>query len=689
MAQIFELQFNPKGKEDLIFDSFCYEPENVYEKRLGSLYLLGELKNALPENSRFLDKLSQTIKGNFYDFKMRSTEKSFKQSLKRANEFLEKEVQQNNTHWLGNLNFAVISLKRFNLNFTKVGNLKISLLRGGQMINIGKKLDLEDIEPYPLKIFSNVVSGKLEPHDIIFIATEEVFSIFSEAIPLKSETNQKKETEAKSMLEEIATLIPFDEKQLKKILRAKEKTLSETSGICLLIVLKPKALTKRAISFERETPLFSISEILKPVTNKFRIIPEFFKTLHLPKPKIQISLPFKKDISFEKTKLPQIKTKKLPQISFQGFLEKINIFQKIRTSRFFRKKFVLIASLILLLILGFFIFRMEEPPLKRTEEVFPQIHEKITLVENFLILKDEAKANSLLKEAWQEVFPLTEKENPLKREAEILKEVIKEKLEDLNKLEKIENPQVLFEFSRGEFSPQKLIILDKTLYFFNPSSNTFFKFEQGKKVKLEGIEGIEKAIPFDEDSILSFLEPNKLIFLNNDELGEPISLKLPYLEFNLVDLSSFAKNVYLMDNKEGEIVKYASPLVINKDFPKIWLNQTAKKTKEAKSMAIDGSIWVLNQENSIDRFYAGAYLETLTLDFFPFVQNLDKILINRNLPYIFISESKESRIIIIDKSGNLVLQLQSDNFNNLKDFTVSDDGTIYILNDLKIYQVKI
>ena len=60
--QIFELHFNPKLKEEQIFDSFVYEPENVYEKRLGSIYMVAELQNALPQNLKFLDELAKVIK---------------------------------------------------------------------------------------------------------------------------------------------------------------------------------------------------------------------------------------------------------------------------------------------------------------------------------------------------------------------------------------------------------------------------------------------------------------------------------------------------------------------------------------------------------------------------------------------------------------------------------------------------
>ncbi len=90
--RIFELHFNPEAKEDLIFDSFCYEPENVYEKRLGSLYMVGELRNTLPQNSRLLDNIAQVIKGKYYAFPLQTVEQSFKESLRKIWNGLSKKI---------------------------------------------------------------------------------------------------------------------------------------------------------------------------------------------------------------------------------------------------------------------------------------------------------------------------------------------------------------------------------------------------------------------------------------------------------------------------------------------------------------------------------------------------------------------------------------------------------------------
>jgi len=313
--QVFELHFNPKAKEDLIFDSFCYEPENIYEKRLGSLFLVGELRNVLPQNLKFLDNLAVFLKKHYYSAPIKfSPEASLKESLKKTNEFLEGIAKSGDVSWLGNLNLAVLSLTPhqknwWEANFTKVGTAKILLLRAGQIIDIGKNLEFSEIEPYPLKIFSNIVSGKLAENDIILILTKEVFDFFS---------NQ-------NLLNEIAKIVPFDpktkfdmgaeEKKLREILKIKEKNLLKISGICFLIVLSKEVLPKKEIIFQEKIPEFSLKQVFSLVISQGKNFFIRLKRIYLPK------------------KLPTVKI-----------------------SKNFEKNLILILVLVLFLLLGYFIF---------------------------------------------------------------------------------------------------------------------------------------------------------------------------------------------------------------------------------------------------------------------------------------------------------------------------------------------
>lgn len=699
--RIFELHFNPEAKEDLIFDSFCYEPENIYEKRLGSLYMVGELRNTLPQNSRFLDNIAQVIKGKYYAFPLQTPEQSFKESLKQVNEFLSGEVSKENVSWLGNLNFAVLSLKNFDLNFTKVGGLKILLLRAAEIIDIGGNLELQDIEPYPLKIFVNIVSGKLDVNDKILVLTKEVFEFLT-----ATEKNQKSYKPNQNSIQEIAKMpVGFDEKKLREILKAKEKGLSEISGVCLLIDLsevlaKDREEKPKIVTFRKEVEKFSIREALSPLIRLLVKVGLILKkvlsaitTLIAPRLKKKLrELVYKLKNTFH---LPQLKFKlktkkiKIPHFPFpaiSGLRPKIKITENLKNG------LILALVLFFVLLIGFFIFQREEKQqLKKQEAVLNKIQEKMNQAEKFLIFKEEKKANILFKESWEEILPLTEKEGPLKNEATSLRESIEEHLINLNKLEKIADPTLIFDFNPKDFIPQKMVIFHQDLYFFDPYSQNLFKInERGSEGSL--IQTLNQKFNLStslDDVILFFSKPDKIASFKNGQFGDSLSLKQPYPDFNFSNFSSFQSGLYFLDSEKGEIIKYTAPLEKGKDSPQLWLSPKTKKATDSKSMAIDGSIWILKENNNISLYYAGQYQKDLTLDFFPYPKKLYKIIALPNLPYLYILEPIQNRIIILDKTGKIIKQFQSEKFDNLKDFAVSDNGkTIYLLNGLKVYQIN-
>ena len=210
--RVFELYFNPKKKRDSIFGSFSYEPTNDQEKSSGSLCMAGEVSKAMPQNSNFLEVLSDIIKDQFF------AKANIFESLKGANAFLDQEAKSGNVNWLGNLNFAVINIKDSVLNFTKVGDIKILLLREGEVLDISQNLELQDQEPYPLKVFSNIASGKLSSQDRILIATQEVFSVISTNDVILNQLSQVSK-----------------EKELDNIFRQNKEIVSDVSGVCLLV----------------------------------------------------------------------------------------------------------------------------------------------------------------------------------------------------------------------------------------------------------------------------------------------------------------------------------------------------------------------------------------------------------------------------------------------------------------------
>jgi len=641
--QVFEFHFNPKLKPDLIFDSFCYEPENIYERKMGSLYLVGLLKNVLPRNLRFLEKLQKVIKEKYYKSTIFTPEKSLRESLKEANEFLEGLAKKGDVSWLGNLSFAILVLKNFKLNFTKVGGMKIFLLRRGQIIDIDKKLKFQDIEPYPLKIFGNIVSGKLSEGDLILVLTKEIFDFFQENL----------------LLNEIAKLPRFSEKELKDILNRKKEELSKISGALLAISLRKEVLAgKREIILPKISKEFSLKEVLAPFLRPFK---------KFQKPKINIPNP-----------------KELIR----------NLISFVIRRKVLNKKLILILALILVLILGFIFSQLEErQKIRIYQKNLEEVNKKFNLAQGLLILDNpqaQKEANSLLKESLEKITPILKETQNLPKEFNVRilsqRDEILEKLYSLNKLEKIEEPELFFEFNREKFIPQKLVTLGDDLYFFSPYSKDLFKLNKNKNGELISVDKKFDLATMIADSILFFSKPNQLIVYRG---LTPVNLKEPYPDFNFDALSSFKGNLYFLDKKAGQIIKYPSTgsgqVPFSWGTPEFWL----KKAIVGKSIAVDGSVWVL-EKDAISKYYAGNLQEKITPDIFPPPKDFSKIFTSPTLPYFYLLEPGQKRIVILTKAGEIIKQYQSQKFDNLLDFSVSE-GTkiIYLLNGLKVYKINL
>jgi hypothetical protein len=641
--KIFELHFNPGLREEQAFDSFIYDPENVYEKKLGTLCLLGEIQNALPESKGFLNKLAQVIKKNYYTFSAKTSEKALSQSLKTANNFLSEEVKKDNVGWLGNLNLAVLSLDKSGLVFSKTGRLKILLIRGGTVNDIGRNLNLQEIEPYPLKVFFNVVSGKLIADDVILVLTEEVFKFFSQEGligKIKNLSQNNKEINEKILKE-----------MLPSSLFSKTKG-SKVSGLCLFIVNKeePKQIGLRTgfsakkspaqrISFQKKKKHFfeQVFYFLAGLLFKAREIKLFhfpataggkFKFNFCRWKKSKKSLKRK---SVEKIKeaakknhrplvnLIEVRNKKTILLKLKRYKEKLNVSK-------LKRILLLMLVLIFFLFLGFLIFRKagqkNENDIKKT---LIEIKKEINRADNFLTFQDKEKANLLLQESWRKISLLSGEKSSLKADISSLKKSIEARLNKLNNLEIIEKPE----------------LVEKT------ASDLF------------------PALP------------------------SP-SLQSPSFSFNF-DLSSlYLSNLYFLDKRSCEIVKY--PYLTGRrqwGLPQRWMKDKSH-CSNPKSMTIDNSIWILNQDNSVSRYYKGFYKETIIFKIFPFLTNVSEIKTSADTPYLYLLEPSQKRIIIADKTGKIVRQFQSGKFDNLKNLAFSKDGKIiYVLNGLKVYQIKL
>lgn len=158
-------------------DIFVYEPENVEERNLGSLFIIGELKD-LPRNSSYVvNLLASKIKKEFYSNTKRSAEDSLEEALSVANQTISEIAEQGNGEYVSKLSMICGTCKGNKFFLSQVGKVKSLLVRNGQIIEVIKEDDNKPASPK--RAFTNIASGELADGDLIILATTGLFNVFS------------------------------------------------------------------------------------------------------------------------------------------------------------------------------------------------------------------------------------------------------------------------------------------------------------------------------------------------------------------------------------------------------------------------------------------------------------------------------------------------------------------------------
>src|SRR3989344_5433937 len=256
----------------------------------------------------------------------------------------------------------------------------------------------------------------------------------------------------------------------------------------------------------------------------------------------------------------------------------------------------------------------------------------------------------------------------------------------------IEQPEVaaILPDSPSLREAQRMIQLGSKFYFFNSSSPNIAVFDgevnasetlnTGKTIKLGTSSG---------NSLLFFAEPDTMVFLNaTTDVVSQQQVAFP-ADAQFGGMEQYAGNLYFFDARSGDI--FRSPIPQGESVTlKRWFDPLSpKKPINARAMGIDGNVWILTEENEIQRYFRGSYQESLNLDIVPAFCAVRSLKTTAQLPYLYLLEPAESRVVILSKSGQVLRQYMSPAFTNVRDFTVSPDGqTLYLFDGAKLYRIS-
>jgi len=159
---------------------------------------------------------------------------------------------------------------------------------------------------------------------------------------------------------------------------------------------------------------------------------------------------------------------------------------------------------------------------------------------------------------------------------------------------------------------------------------------------------------------------------------------------DVVDIAGFASNVYLLDKGNNKIWKYLATTDGFSD-KKEYLNSGAKADFAGViRMQIESSIYVLKANGTILRYTKGATDSFALTGLDKPLKDPKSFFTSSDVENIYILDSGNGRLVVVDKKGSYKAQYQGDKFSIASDIVVdAKNKKLYILDGSKIYSMDL
>jgi len=636
---------------------YVTEPSEKFLEKFGRLIILANVNftskathQTFAWAEEWIERLTNLAKNSFYNTtrSSKSLEQNLESLLQQLNIWLSQEkVSQPKIfeERLENYDLTIILIKDREIQFSKIGEIRAHLIENNHL----EELE-EDKRQSRITKFTNIVSGNLEKDNILFFANRNLFDYFSREKIIQILSN---------------TSLGQIKSKFKGIL---SEDLSHLNIFGIAMTYRPE------INGEKEKERIKKIKPIQQETIKRneRSLEKLIEKPIIPKPPISVA---------KKTKLPR-----------KNWIAKI----------------LLVAFIVcaLMFIVSLFVLSHNQ----KVELEKKELTEKLTELENkeeqlaIAMLSSASEAPKETYEIFEEIESILDKlPQKTEKQKELFQFLYSKHIQELNKFYKITditNPSELIDLSLIDenVQTQGCVKINDNLYVFNPENNYIYVINlKNKKAEVinktsANIGYLEKIYQWDNDNLIGYDQNQNLVGFNTiDNELSLLTLATNYQSDKIADLQIYNRRLYILRPSINKIHKYQKVIDgFGKEQP--WIQNKDINVSEGISLTIDGAIYILRKNGQILKLYEGKTADFNLSEIRPklSLEKTGKIFTNDELDNLYILDEDTQRIIVLSKTGELIQQFISENFNELKDFAVSDkEDKIWILNGTKIFEIEI
>ena len=192
-----------------------------------------------------------------------------------------------------------------------------------------------------------------------------------------------------------------------------------------------------------------------------------------------------------------------------------------------------------------------------------------------------------------------------------------------------------------------------------------------------------------DDKNIYYVDSNGVSSVAKSGGNPKVIVKPSDLPKNIGGLSVYYGNIYVLDKDGKQINKYVQT---SGGFSKAsyFASGVSPDLSSANAITIDGSIWILFSDGSIEKFTKGSSDSFSVTGLDKSFSSPSRISTNVDFDNIYILDKGNSRIVVLDKNGSYKAQYQATILKTASDFeALEKDKKVYVLSGGKVYQIDL
>lgn len=665
--------------QDRFLTCQVYSPLDPEQAESGMIFSQIEILNSWFPTSQIGQTIINTLIREYYRGTKNDKLENFEDAVKKVNESLAQIAQSGETDWIGKLNGVLALFVGDKVHLAQTGQSKAYLFRSNKA-NFIADGSTSDESPHPLKTFSNIISGTIEKSDKIIIGNQtfyntiepnELVLIASSYRPAISALECAKVLRRQNVNQANAIFIELTDKDDLADIPPDQKIETiyiDKAGFSLKHFFRDinrsylKPITKIFI-FLFSNVKDKSSKTISPAIGKFveKTQQKTKETYQKIQSKVEDKNSRSEIISAQQPNNPDSKLELPSNISTKIKKLKNKLRRELIKAGVYSKKKSKMILLILVPILIIFVLTItysltnasKANQTKEDKTSFQSIEETTNIILAAELKNDQSNILGLYKQAVATKDKI--KDQTLKNKSEDILDKAKNKIFSITK-----TSQLKLTTTKEIGAPiSNFVTLNDQAYVFDDQNN-LYKQQGENYIKISSRIHKNKTIRLasDENNIYILDDKKQLTSFNLKKLASE-SESVGIAEIGPIKI--FSDNAYILNQGQNQIWKIPS-------------NDLAQKSEYIKDsiaitgsvdMAIDGSIYLLNNDGMIKRLSRGKEIGEIEIQL-PLSEkiNYKYLFTNEETTNFLVIGTDESgiRIVIIGKDGEVVRQLQISDF---------------------------